>query len=186
MKPKRVRCSLFVPAVLGLTLVPTFAADMASTIKPFTSAMPIMQACTMKVQQLAQLRPPANHAAARLAAATNAATGTNKLPISPADQQFMNAMYAGQKDLDTCAAQLTPFTKSMPAYKKQVNDALKKAGTGPTQWSKADAKTVFDAMTAYDKTHQDFAKALPMLSGDQQLQSYLHKSILNILAAFAN
>jgi hypothetical protein len=177
------RRSLFASAILGLTMAPAFADDAATTIKRFNTVTPILVSCTKTVLQVAPLRPPANHAAARLAAATNAAAGASKIPIPPEHQQFMDAMDAGTKALDACAAQLAPYTK-MSVYKLQVNAALKKAGSSPTEWSKADAMKVADAMKAYDKAHQDFVQVLPGLSGDPHLQSYQQQSVLRILDAF--
>ena len=192
MRQNIARRYLFLPAIVALTMARGFAADVAATIQPLTSARTILANCTDTVQKLSKTPVPANHAAARTAVATNAAvqkgqlTGIGQQPIPPEDQQFINAMEAGKQQLASCSKQFAALAKSVEDQRQKFVAALEKAGTGPSaEWPQADARKVAQEFDHYDTAHQDFVKAVLGLSGNQQMQSYLHQSILDLINEIA-
>ena len=66
---------------------------------------------------------------------------------------------------------------------QKLHDSVMKAGPDPKEWSQADAKKVFEEITAYDTAHENFVKAITMLSAEnnQQVQSHLHQSIVTLI-----
>lgn len=179
--------ALSIFASLPAAAAPVNPAD----IKPLQDAKQLLVACTGIVQQLSALKTPADHAQARihhqnnLLIAQGAKTHVGAVPtkLSPENDAFIKAMDKGKKDLDECSKRLAPYTTRMPPHMQKLHDSIMKAGPDPKEWSQADAKKVFEEITAYDTAHENFVKAVSMLSAEnnQQIQSHLHQSILTLI-----
>jgi hypothetical protein len=157
--------------ILAVSLIPALARAETPDVKELEHSTKVFTDCAKIADEIAAMKVPEGHAEARAQKASHdhpEAKG-EKVKIEPVHEQFMKDMDEKTARLDACGKDYEVAVKESEALTEKL---------GKANMSEQEATVIKDQYMAYDAAKQKLRESLHTLTREPQIQSYVHKILL--------